>query len=116
MKTVNFFFENSLKLKKFKKIKNTKVIKIYIANLNTGENFNQKNKLKIEKNSRTFFLLNAKDVFFFLFFESKKNNTSGITIVIKCSSISFKLLLNQNGNHLKLFKYSSGEYIFLANE
>jgi len=48
MKTVNFFFENSLKLKKFKKIKNTKVIKIYIANLNTGENFNQKNKLKIE--------------------------------------------------------------------
>ena len=106
--TVNFFFENSLKIKKSKKIKNTKVIKIYIANLNTGEKFNQKNKLTKEKNRSIFFLLNDKDIFFFLFFKNKKNNNSGITIVIECSNISFKLLLNQKGNHVKLFKYSSG--------
>tara|TARA_B100000989_G_C19154476_1_gene308889 strand:- start:113 stop:442 length:330 start_codon:yes stop_codon:yes gene_type:complete len=109
MNTVNFFFEKSLEIKKFKKIKNTKVIKIYIANLNTGEKFIQKNRPKIEKNRRIFFWSNAKEVFFFLFFENKKNNISGITIVIKCSSISFKLLLNQKENQIKLFKYSSGE-------
>ena len=64
---INFFFENSFEIKKLEKIRNVKVTKVCIANLKTGEKFNQKSKLKIVKSKRVIFFLNNKWPFSFFF-------------------------------------------------
>ena len=102
------FFENILEIKIFEKIIKISVIKIWIANLKTGEKVNQKIKLNITKMKNiNFFWKN--DIFFVSFFRKQMKIKVGKIIVIKCSNISIKFLLIQNKNQLKLLRYSSGE-------
>ena len=66
--------------------------KIYgIANLYTGESFNQKIKLIIIKIINNFWFLKLR-ISFFIFFEKKNSKPIGIKIVTICSAISEKFL------------------------
>ena len=83
----NFFLENSFEIKILEKIKNTKVIKICIANRKTGEKFSQKNKLMIIKLTKINFFLSTKSDSDF-FFKTKIKINNGKIIAVKCSIIS----------------------------